>query len=126
MRHLLAALALGLATVFSTGCLAVVGAGAAAGTMAYLNSELKSIEDVPLDTAYQSTQQAFNDLGFSDIEAERSEVRAKVNALDLRGKKVAVNLEKVTEKTTRFRIRVGALGDEQMSIRVLRRIREEF
>ena len=127
IRKLLASLLIGLTTMFSSGCIALVGAGAAAAGVYYMQGELKSIEDASLADSLDATQGALKDLGFSAVKGQKeSPVKATVTAKDLRDKPVMIALEKVTEQDTRFRIRVGTFGNEQMSIRILRRIREEL
>jgi hypothetical protein len=108
------------------GCLAVAaGAGlaAGAGTVVYVRGELQSTEELDLDTAWDATLAAVEELQF-DIQERRKDAvagRAVVHMAD--GREVRIRLEDEGYGLTTIKIRVGIWGDEMVSERILAKIR---
>ena len=120
---LVAILALG------NGCvLFVVGAaaGAGAGTYAYVSGELKEIEAVSYDTAYNATLAAMKDQGFAVVDNQRDTLTTKITVRSTSDKKIYVTLNKQSATTTEIRIRVGTFGDQNQSQQILNSIKSHF
>ena len=115
--------------VTAPGCLvAAIGAVAVAGygAYAYVKGELKSTEDVSLNKAWAATQAGMKDLEFTVSEKSKDALEAKLVAVKADLTEVTVHLEFETNSSTTFSIRVGTLGDEELSRRVMDTIRKHF
>lgn len=114
-------------SVISAGCTALVIGGAAVaaavGTYIYTEGRLESVEESPLDRVYDATVQAMKDLEFNLKEHTKDALQARVVALRADGTEVKVALEHKSDTTTDVRIRIGVVGDEEVSREVLERIR---
>ncbi|MBI5424801.1 MAG: DUF3568 family protein [Opitutae bacterium] len=112
-----------LATVaFTSGCVAVVAAGAAGGAVAWVRGAVVTSLDGDLDRVYRASQQAVADLQFARISERKSGVDAEIKSRTALDKKVLITLEQAGN-TTKVTIRVDLLGDQQLSLSVLDRIK---
>jgi hypothetical protein len=98
-------------------------AAAGAGTVAYVNGELKDTEGVAYDKVYGATLTAMNDLQYAVVGKEKDAVNAKITARTGSDKKVEVKLAKQSATVTEIRIRVGTFGDESLSRQILDKIK---
>jgi len=122
---ILALLAIG-ATVLLGGCmLAAVGAGAA-GTVAYVKGDLEAVEAKKLDTVYDATKKALEQLELSVSVDTKDKISATIIARDSSDKKITVKLSAATEDSTNISIRCGTFGDETKSTMVYNKIRENL
>ena len=122
---ILALLAIG-ATVLLGGCmLAAVGAGAA-GTVAYVKGDLEAVEAKKLDTVYDATKKALEQLELSVSVDTKDKISATIIARDSSDKKITVKLSAATEDSTNISIRFGAFGNETKSGMVLDKIKENL
>lgn len=111
---ILAAILAGL--VGLQGCVAVVGAAAGGAGVAYVKGEAKKIYDAPIDRVYKAVLIAVkDDLGLIVYESHLAGVDGEIKARRLDDKKVEIDLDALTEKTTKVKIRVGTWGDEEYS-----------
>lgn len=120
-RVLLATLLLTVAAGTS-GCVAVVAAGAAGGAVAWVRGAVVTNLDGDLDRVYRASQQAIADLQFARITERKSGIDAEITSRTALDKKVVVTLER-SGNTTKITIRVDLLGDQQLSLAVLDRIK---
>jgi len=130
-KQLLLLLTLGFGLLVNNGCPPVLvgaaaGVGVGAGTVAYVGGELKSTEDVSLDRAWDATQEAIGDLGFTITERQKDLFNAQLNASGIAGKKITIALKKISDMSTGFKIRVGVFGDEAQSREILEGIKKRF
>jgi len=108
------------------GCmLAAVGAGAA-GTVAYVKGDLEAVEAKKLDTVYDATKKALEQLELSVSVDTKDKISATIIARDSSDKKVTVKLSAATEDSTNISIRFGAFGNETKSGMVLDKIKENL
>ena len=115
--------------IAAPGCVvAAVGAAAAAGYGAYkyAKGELRNTESVSLDKAWSATQAGIKDLEFRVIEQAKDALEAKLVAVKVDNKEVKIHLESLDQASTSFSIRVGTIGDEEMSRRVMDAIRKHL
>jgi hypothetical protein len=113
----------------SPGCtLLLVGAGAAAGagTVAYLQGELKANQDAPLDKVLAAAETSLKEMQYTVTEKIEAAGRAKLVARGAGDKRVEVALKALTPKATEVRIRVGVFGDEALSRQVLEKIQKRL
>lgn len=124
MRKLLMLLVMALFSLGTTGCVGVVvGAGAGAGTMAYMAGEAKTMIAAPLASAVSASEKALKDLQFTGVSATSDAFQGKVLAVDAATRSVSVKLKKVTDSTTEVRVRVGVMGDKAVSAEIISKIR---
>lgn len=118
-------LAIVLAGLLASGCmLLAIGAGAAAGagTVAYLQGELKANQDAPLAGVLKAAEAALKDMQFTVTERTEGPARGKLLARGEGDKRVEIALVALTPKATEIRIRVGVFGDEALSRKILEKI----
>jgi hypothetical protein len=109
-----------------SGCVVVAAGAVGAGAVAYVRGSLESSLEANLDTAYAATQRALAQLEFAKIEQSRSGVDARLVHRTALDKKVEIKLKKVTERLTKIEIRVGVVGDQELSLTLLDKIRSEL
>ena len=115
--------ALGLLPLLSGCAVAVAGAAAGAGAYAYVRGELQSAVDQNFNKTVEATRAALKDLEFAKISEKKDAIDAEFIYRTALDKKVNVKLSKVTEKSTKVRIRIDLLGDEALSIIILEKIK---
>ena len=123
--HRIVLIVVGLMSVVSSGCaLLLIGTGAAAGagTMAYLQGELKATREVTVEKATKAVELALKDLQFPITDRSKEAGRDKIVSRASGDKKVEITLKAITGANTEIRIRVGVFGDESISRLVLQKI----
>ncbi|MDX2187675.1 MAG: DUF3568 family protein [Opitutaceae bacterium] len=105
-----------------TGCVAVA-VGAGAGAVAYVRGELAGDVASNLDNAVEAANEAIAGLRFAKVSEKSDALTGTIIARTADDKKVEVKLERVTDNTTKVRIRVGVFGDQAISMQVWERIR---
>lgn len=120
-----AAAALGVLSL-TTGCVAIAAAGAAGTAVAWIRGALETNLDRDLDRVYRATQQAMRDLEFAVISEGKTSIDAQVVARTALDKKIEIQLKQAGSGTTHLSIRVGLLGDQQLSLAILDRIKERL
>lgn len=124
VRAALGALALGTAVLLGTsGCVAVVAAGAAGAGVAWVRGALETNLEAGLDEAYAAAQEAVAQLELAKISEKKSALDASLLARTALDKRIEIVLKRVGPKTTHVSIRVGVFGDEALSLTVLERLR---
>jgi len=111
--------------VMVNGCAVVVvgGAAAGAGAIVWYHGEMRSTDLVTFDRAYVAAQAGLKDLGYSIAEKTKGDAEAKITARAPGGKKVQVLLSKQSSNATNIGIRVGLVGDKELSRQILDKIR---
>jgi hypothetical protein len=120
---------LGIISLINSGCAAVLlggGAAAGAGTILYVKGELRSTEEVSLDTAWIATQAAIKDMEFVTGTAEKDAVSARLIAYTSDSREIKITLKTQSDKLTEIGIRVGTFGDESLSRLILENIRKRY
>ena len=113
------------AVMGNAGCaLLLIGTGAAAGagTMAYLQGEMKATREVTMEKATQAVEAALKDLQFPITDRSKEGGRDKIVSRASGDKKIEITLKAITGAITEIRIRVGVFGDESISRVVLQKI----
>jgi hypothetical protein len=105
-----------------TGC-GLLAAGSGASVVAYIEGTL----EVNLGTDYSkvvtATQAAIKELEFNPISEKKDALRAQFVARTALDKKVEINLTKAGDRVTKVQIHIGFLGDQEMSMSVLDKIK---
>ena len=120
---------LGLCFLVNNGCPApffLIGGATGAGTVAYVGGELKTVEEVTLNRAWNATQKAMNNLGFTITSKEKDAFNSKLIAKSVANKIIKIKLNRQSNMLTEIRIRVGTFGDESMSLKILESIKKQF
>jgi hypothetical protein len=113
--------------VFCNGCLLfVAGAAAGAGTVVYINGELKDTEDNSLESVHVAAVAAVQDMGFAVVNDTKDVNHALLTVRTSDDKKIEISLIKQSPKLTEIRIRVGTFGDEQLSRQILDKIKSHL
>jgi hypothetical protein len=111
------------------GCVTTaVGGGpnAAAGTYSYLSRNLEVIYGIPLADVWPRALAAVESLQLH-IDRQRIDgLGGDIQARRPDGTKVRVCLKPIGDHSTSVKVRVGALGDREMSERVQRTIRQQI
>jgi len=116
-----------LATFLSlslTSCVAFLAGGAAgAGAISYLRGELQSTIGHDINRTWRATESAVAQLQFQVTEASADQTTGKLLAKNAAGTDVTIRLKRETENMTEVKIRVGVMGDRQMSEQILDQIK---
>ena len=102
-------------------------AGAAGGTVAYVKGALTANLPAPIVEAQEATRKALTkDLKFVLINSNEDAVTAVYNARNAKDEKIKIQLDLVTDTTTKIDIRVGTFGDEALSQLILQKIQKRL
>ncbi|MCK4293497.1 MAG: DUF3568 family protein [Planctomycetes bacterium] len=118
-------LAIGTSFILQGCMLLAVGAGAA-GSVAYVRGDLEAVEAKKLDTVYDATKKALEQLELSISKDTKDAMSAEIIARDSQDKKITVKLAAATEDSTKLSIRFGVFGDETKSRMVYDQIKKNF
>lgn len=127
-RFLSVALSLGVLLSLS-GCISTpVGGGPSvtAGTYSYVTRDLEVVYGIPLADVWPRALAAVESL---QLQIERQQVDGLGGKIDARrtdGTRVHVALQPSGEHSTSVRVRVGDLGDRELSERLQRTIRKQL
>jgi hypothetical protein len=116
-------IALGLLPLISGCAVAVAGAAAGAGAIAYVRGELQSTLDQNYNRTVEASRAALTELEFTKISEKKDAIDAELIYRTALDKKVTVKLSKVTDKATKVKIRIDLLGDEALSMIILEKIK---
>jgi len=104
------------------GCAFVVlgaaGAAGGVGTAMYVKGKLQEEVRAPLPRVHRATLVALKDLELPTLEEKRDKVTAKIRSQFADGKKVLIDIQAITDSSSRITIRVG-FGDKSRSERIL-------
>jgi hypothetical protein len=117
VRRIVVTLCLLGAVVGTSGCAVfLIGAVAVgAGTIAYVQGELKSSEEATMDQAYNASLATLKELQLKVAHSEKDAISASILAHRSNNTPIRINLKRLTDRATEIRIRVGTFGDEGLS-----------
>jgi hypothetical protein len=111
----------------TSGCfLFVVGAGAGAGTVAFIDGKLKSSVDANFERTAQAANAAIPQMSFVKISEEKDALNDKIIARDAGDKRIEIDLENDGDKLTKVEIRFGVFGDQALSQAILDKIKADL
>lgn len=126
-RRCLQGLALLVCAVACSGCLALaVGAAAGAGGAVYVMGKLEEEVNHAVPVVHKAAAAALKDLGLTLLRDDGDKLTAKLESEFADNKHVWVDLESITDKRTRITIRVGLMGDEVRSRKILEMIHKRL
>lgn len=105
-----------------SGCVALVAAGAAGGTVAYLRGELQINLDYPSNHVRSAALGAIQDLGHVLVADETDGKMLRITARTTQDERVLIHVDPLKDRVSRLRIRIGRLGSEEESRVVLDKI----
>ncbi len=111
---------------FVSGCAVILAGSAGAGTVAYIKGELQANLEAPLEKSIEATRSAVENLKFIKISEEVDKLTGEIIARTSQDEKITIQLNKVTENTTKISIRVGMFGDQLLSHSLLEEIKKEL
>ncbi|MFA9409028.1 MAG: DUF3568 family protein [Candidatus Dadabacteria bacterium] len=116
--------------VVLTGCLAAAavggGAVAGAGTIAWMQGELKSTEGYPFAKVWAATVKAIEQLDFMVVNKVSDAISGKIDSVTADNKKVKIQVKRVGDNITEIKIRVDTFGDETLSRYILNKIQSNI
>ena len=118
----LCTLALASACIFSSGCV-LVAVGAGAGTVAYVRGDLQATLDASVSASTRAVDRAIEDRKFAKISEHQDALSAEVIARTALDKKVTIFVQRKADNVTEVRIRIGAFGDQELSVEILEKIK---
>lgn len=126
-KRLLLLTVLGLSLLLGYGCAAlVIGGAAGAGTVAYVGGELKAVEEVTMNRAWEAANRAMGDLEFVVTSKEKDAFYGELIARGAGDKKIKIKVKKQSDTVTEIKIRIGVFGDESLSRQILDKIKARF
>lgn len=111
---------------FLSGCVVVAAGAVGAGAVAYVRGQLEASLDHDLDAVFRASQRALSKMEFAKIDDHKSGVDAELVSRTALDKKVEIRLQKVTDRLTKVQIRVGLVGDQELSMVILEKIKAEL
>jgi len=116
--------------VVLTGCLAAAaiggGAVAGAGTIAWIQGELKSTEGYPFAKVWAATVKTIEQLDFMVVNKVSDAISGEIDSVTADNKKVKIQVKRVGDNITEIKIRVDTFGDETLSRYILNKIQSNI
>ena len=108
--------ALAAASLMLQGCVAaVVGAGAGAGTYAYMRGEYQTTYSYPLEKTYSATLAALKDLQMPVVSSFKDLTDGTIESKKGDGSDVKILLKSEGVNVTSVKVRIGVFGNEAAS-----------
>jgi len=127
IRYLLLGTWILMITLTSSGCVwLAVGAAAGAGTYAWVSGVLQKDFMVSAEELQKATREAMRDLSMVTKEESEDRLSAVYKLTLADGSNISINIEALTERSARIRIRVGIFGDQTKSEMVLSAIEQRL
>jgi len=129
LRNTLLTTCLCVSAILFSGCAGLLVAGGAAagvGSYAYVTGELKSIEEVNLQTVWDAATQASSSMGFVAMDARKGDLTAELDARGPGDRALKIKMKKIATNVVELRIRVGLVGDRALSEHILKKIRANY
>jgi hypothetical protein len=124
LLRLVVGLLAGSAAASLSGCVVAAVAAAAAGTVAYIKGELNATLEADVPAVAQATEAAIKNMKFFAISSKHDTVSGAFVARNAKDERITITLTKTGSGLTKTEIRVGILGDEELSRAILEEIRQ--
>ena len=127
LRQTFLLLSLSFTVLTSSGCFALLlgGAAGAAGVV-YIQGVLEKNFDSSLKDAHEATLKALKSEGIFIKTDELNVANSEVKGEFADGEKIQVNIEALTEKSSKVKVRVGVFGDEAKSNAIMSAIEKRL
>ncbi len=124
MKRLSAAI---LLVPFVAGCLwAVAGGAGAAGAYAWVNGNLSRNYKQPIETAWEGSMHALRVMRLKVVDQKHDGFNGYITVKMVKGDNISVKLKRWTAQETKITIRVGVLGDRDVSMTLHDQIEKEL
>ena len=112
--------------LMTSGCLLAAAAGAGAGGVLYAKGDLEARLSATPSQIAAATEKAFEELQVPMTSTASTELDAEIRGRSASNKIVAVNCKAETDKLSTISIRVGLLGDKNLSQLILDKIKKNL
>ena len=109
-----------------SGCFLLVGAAVGAGGVTWAKGRLQKDINTTFEKLHKATIASLKEMDLPIVVDRKDVLTAKVESRFADGKGVWIDLDKMTEYTSRIVIRVGVLGDQTRSNDILSRIEKRL
>jgi len=114
-------------TLSFSGCVALaVGAAAGAGSVGYAQGSLQQNFDHTITQLHKASLAAFKSLNIVKGDNELNRHSSYIKGVFEDGKKVKIDIQSLTERSSRLKIRVGLFGDKTISQMILNAINNKL
>jgi hypothetical protein len=116
----------GILLVSITGCFAIfAGAAAGTGTAVWLSGKLSQEVSAPYERTIKASEGALKSLDLPIIKESKEDNITQLRSKYTDGKDIWVDVRRVTDKSTKVEVRVGAVHpDKAASDKILKRIQQ--
>lgn len=115
----------GLLAIAVSGCV-VAAAAAAAGAVAYVKAELNATLGEDVADVARATDRAISELRFFELSNKKDAVSAEFIMRNAKDDRITITLTRTGPDLTKVEIRVGLLGDEELSRSILDAIKRHL
>jgi hypothetical protein len=122
ISQLIIPLFLAVSLLCTSGCVAIVAGGAAAGGTAYMLSDLEVIVEAPPAKVRSAIVSGTKSLGLAEVSGNGDELQGKYIYRTAADKKVTIIYNAESDNLVELKIRVGTFGDEAMASRIYQAI----
>ena len=122
VRALLAAL-LATAILAGAGCSLISSSPAGSGTVAYSGRELQANLPVDYTKVVDAVRLSIKELEFAKVSENKDALKAVFVARTALDKKVEITVFNAGKKSTNVTIQVGFIGDRELSLAILEKIK---
>jgi Protein of unknown function (DUF3568) len=119
-----AAAALGVLLAVLPACQAFTKGAAKEAGASYFLGKLEGPLEADVERAFAVAKKVVEDMGLHVDSSGVTEIDGEIVAYTARETKVHLELDAVTDTTCEVSIRVGSLGDEDLSLKIYERIRK--
>jgi hypothetical protein len=113
---------LGASLAVLPGCIAVA-AGAGAGAVAYVRGDLEANLEQDYTQVIKAARKAVDDLEFAKVSENKDALKAVLISRTAMDKKVEIIVTNSGKTLTNIKIRVGLIGDQELSMKILDKIK---
>ncbi len=110
----------------TSGCVAIVAGAGAGAAVAYVRGDLDSTLDGSVEKALGGVNKAITQLQFAKVSENKDALQAIVVARNAADKRIEIRVEKLTDTSSKVKIRVGTFGDEALSLTILEKIKSNL
>ena len=123
IRNIVLSLMLIFSSMHLSGCFALLlGAAAGAGGVIWVKGKLEQDVNASLDKVHKASIAALKKLDLPAIKDASDKMTARIESEYSDGKHVWIDLNQISNTSTKLSIRVGTLGDEVRSRQILEKI----
>ncbi len=115
-------LLLGVSLLSSQGCVLLAGAAAGVGGYAYATGSLAKNLDSSTNEVHDAAIRGLKDIGAFVVTDNSDGKETKIHAESVDGKNIKVDIEPLTDRASKIKIRVGTFGSETESLAILKAI----